>query len=156
MLKPGLVVEVSPGEATLDVGGATVEAAVVWHDGKVVIDRLTVHRNAAETIDTTLLRSISLPALLAAAASEAVKVWVDDAGTEPVDLRQLPNESLEAWAARLAIVATLTHRSAAEYVAQVQGIKPSSANQRLVTARKMGLLDINVATKADKKKKGKR
>lgn len=140
MFTAGFVVEVTQHDVSLELDGAIVEAHVAWRDGRLVIDRLVVHRGDADVIDTTLLRSISVPALLAAAGA-GVKVWVDDLGTEPFDERQLPGETLEEWAARLAFVAVVSHGSAAEYVARVQGIKVSSANQRLVVARKMGLLD---------------
>ncbi len=69
-----------------------------------------------------------------------VKLWADPKGTVPFDERRQDGENLEQWAARLAYAATAMGQSPAEYIAEVQGIKVSTANQRLLMARKMGLI----------------
>ena len=147
-LAPGVYVETSPFEAREIITGAEVHVEVGWLEGRPVIDVLTITRGADSEIYTTILRNLSLPALLDAALDvdeegvhrRGVRLWADSKGTIPFDPLRQDGENLEQWAARLAYAATAMGQSPAEYIAETQGIEVSTARQRLVTARKMGLI----------------
>jgi hypothetical protein len=138
-LAPGLWCQPTPYNAHAEIEGAVIDAELDWVDGRAVIDSLTVRRGGGE-ITTAVLRSISLPGLLAA-ASTAARFWTSEDGGEEVTEERDADESLEEHAARLARMALATGRSPAAVIAQAQGIEESTAAQRLVTIRKMGLLE---------------
>ena len=147
-MTPGVYVETTRFELREIITGMEVQVEVGWLEGGPVIDRLTITRAADSEISTTMLRRLSLPALLDAALDvdevgqtrRAVKLWADPDRKVPFDERRQEGENLEQWAARLAYAATARGQSPAEYIAEVQGIKVSTANQRILMARKMGLI----------------
>lgn len=142
MLMPGLWAELTPYEVDVVIDGVAVHAVLDWdRDTKApFIESLEIDRGTG-TIDPSVLRSITVPGLVSAGGTSA-RFWVNDECTEPFSEERYEDESLEAWAARLFYVCTVTKRSPAAYIAEVQGITPGSAAQRLTTARKMGLLDL--------------
>jgi hypothetical protein len=136
----GLFVEYEPFEAEDRIGGVDVHAEIGWLDGRPVIDRLTYTRSGNIEIGTAVIRSVSLPALVQRATSKGVRLWADAAGTVEFDPSRQDGETLEQWAARLGYAAAAMQLSPAGYIADVQGVSVATANQRLVTARKMGLV----------------
>lgn len=146
---PGVYVDTTSLEFEAREGftGAVVHVEVAWFEGRPVIDKLTITRAPDSEIYATILRNISLPSLLDAALDvdevgqerRKVKLFADPKGT-PFDPQRQDGENLEQWAARLGYAATAMGRSPAEYIAEIQGIKVTTANQRIVTARKMGLI----------------
>lgn len=140
-MAPGVYVQTTPFTATDNIGGVEVVAEIGWVAGRPVIDTLTITRGEHVEISTAVLRGISTPELIARATNTGVRLYADADGTVPFDPARQDGESLEQWAARLGYAATALHISPADYIAEHQGIKSSTANQRLVVARKMGLLE---------------